>query len=151
MPYLRNKSKIIKIMKTKETKTQLVRVLMVSIAICFSFIPNCYSYVHETTPITIDGKWATNPDDDLIENSLPIFPITAFLWDNYISIQNEKPDCDITINIINCTTGDIAYQQTVSKAATSNILIPVNNFASGEYILELTDLKTRHLEGHFSM
>ena len=151
MPYLRNKSKIIKIMKTKETKTQLVRVLMVSIAICFSFSPNCYSYVHETTPITIDGKWATNPDDDLIENSLPIFPITAFLWDNYISIQNEKPDCDITINIINCTTGDIVYQQTVSKAATSNILIPVNNFASGEYILELTDLKTRHLEGHFSM
>jgi len=28
MPYLRNKSKIIKIMKTKETKTQLVRVLL---------------------------------------------------------------------------------------------------------------------------
>lgn len=137
-------------MKTKRTKTLFVNALMVSIVICFLFIPNCFSSIHETTEITLDGKWDTKSNDDLIERSLPIIPITAYLSDNYINIENEKPDCDITINIINCTTGDIVYRQTISKAATFSILIPINNLISGEYILELTGSSTRHLEGIFS-
>ena len=136
-------------MKTKRTKTQFVNALMVSIAICFSFIPNCFSSIHETTQIVLDGKWEAK-NEDYADRSLPSIPITAYLSNNYINIENEKPDCDITINIINCTTGDIVYQQTISQAATSNILIPINNLISGEYILELTGSSTRHLEGIFS-
>lgn len=137
-------------MKICRTKTHHVHALMASIAIFFFFIPNCYSSIHEITSITMDGKWDINPDGNIVERSLPTIPITAYLLDKYINIQNEKPDCDITINIINCTTGDIVYQQTVSEAATSNMLIPTNNLISGEYILELTGPGAKHLEGYFS-
>lgn len=137
-------------MKPYRTKPHHVHALIASIAIFFLLIPNCYSSIHEATPIVIEGKWDTNSNEDLIGRSLPTVPITAFLLDSYINIQNEKSDCDITINIINCTTGDIVYQQTVSEAATSNMLIPTNNLISGEYILELTGPGAKHLEGYFS-
>lgn len=137
-------------MDISKTKRQQVHVLMVSIAICFLFIPNCYSSLHNGTSIDMNGNWPSDADNIEADRALPTIPITAYLIDYYINIQNEKPDCDITVNIINSTTGDIAYQQVVPKAATANMMIPITNLPSGEYILELTGPSTRHLEGIFS-
>lgn len=131
-------------MNTKKTTEQHVRAFVASIAICFLFIPSSFSSIYETTKIEVDGNWHSSSI-----RSLPTHPITAYLIGNYIQIMNEKPDCDITVSIINGTTGDIVYQQTVPQAATSNMMISVTDLASGEYILELTGPNTRHLEGSF--
>lgn len=137
-------------MKIERTKTQHVHALIASITIIFFLIPYCYSSTHDTTRIAMDGNWDINSNGTPTDRSLPTIPITAYLIDYYINIQNEKPDCDITVNIINSTTGDVVYQQAVTKAATSNMMIPITNLPSGEYILELIGPSTRHLEGIFS-
>lgn len=138
-------------MNTKKTTAQQVRalhVLLVSITICFLFIPNSYSSIYKAVEIKVGGNWSKGNANEM-ERSLPTHPITAYLIGNYIQIMNEKPDCDITVSIINGTTGDIVYQQTVPQAATSNMMISVTDLASGEYLLELTGPDTRHLEGSF--
>lgn len=136
-------------MDTKREKMQNVRTLMTSILICLLFIPNSYSYSCQGKEVPMGGGWTSGSNNEHMERSLPTHPITAYLIGNYIQIMNEKPDCDITISIINGTTGDIVYQQTVPQAATSNMMISVTDLASGEYILELTGPNTRHLEGSF--
>lgn len=132
-------------MNTKKTTVQYVRTFVVSIVICFLFIPISYSSIYDTSVIVVKGNWPSSAAG----RSLSTHPITAYLIDNYIQIMNEKPDCDITVSIINSTTGDIVYQQTIPEVATSNMMISVTNLASGEYILELTGPNTRHLEGSF--
>lgn len=132
-------------MNTKKTTEQHVRAFVASIAICFLFIPSSFSSIYETTKIEVDGNWHRHG----IQRSLPTHPITAYLIGNYIQIMNEKPDCDITVSIINGSTGDIVYQQAVPEAATPNMMISVTDLTSGEYILELTGPDTRHLEGSF--
>lgn len=132
-------------MNSKKKTAQHVCALLVSIVICFLFIPSSYASIYEATQIKIKGEWNTSE----MERSLSTHPISAYLIGNYIQIMNEKPDCDITVSIINSTTGDIVYQQTVPEAATSNMMISVTDLASGEYILELTGPNTRHLEGSF--
>lgn len=132
-------------MNAKRTTAQHVRALLVSIAICFLFIPSSYSSIYGVTQIRVQGDWPSTA----VDRSLPTHPITAYLIDNYIQIMNESPDCDITVSIINSATGDIVYQQTVPEAATPNMMISVTDLTSGEYILELTGPNTRHLEGSF--
>lgn len=132
-------------MNTKKTTVQYVRTFVVSIVICFLFIPISYSSIYDTSVIVVKGNWPSSAAG----RSLPTHPITAYLIDNYIQIMNEKPDCDITVSIINSATGDIVYQQTVPEAATPNMMISVTDLTSGEYILELTGPNTRHLEGSF--
>lgn len=136
-------------MNTKRTTEQHLHVLMVSIVICISFIPSSYSSTCIGAAIDLGGRWPSKGNTSDTDRSLPTHPITAYLIGNYIQIMNEKPDCDITVSIINGTTGDIVYQQTVPQAATSNMMISVTDLASGEYILELTGPNTRHLEGSF--
>lgn len=137
-------------MKTKRAKTQFVRILVASIAIYVLFIPNCHSSTYENPLIKLDGKWDIESNEQPTERSLPTIPITAYLCGNYINIQNEKPDCDITIHLIDCHTGDIVCRQAIPQEATSNILIPISNLASGKYILGITGPAARHLEGYFS-
>lgn len=101
------------------------------------------------TEIDIKGLWSSIDDNDKIERSLPTIPISAYLSGNFINIQNDKPDCDITIRIICPTTGETQYQQMIPETATANILIPISNLPSGTYLLELTGPGNRHLEGNF--
>lgn len=136
-------------MKTKKSNAQNVCVFMASIIICLLFTPNSYSFTNEKE-IALEGDWSTTLSDNIPERSLPTIPITAYLCGNYINIQNEKPDCDITIHLIDCHTGDIVCRQAIPQEATSNILIPISNLASGKYILGITGPAARHLEGYFS-
>lgn len=137
-------------MKTKRTKTLSVHAtLIVSILVSFLFASKSYSSIHEMTEIDIKGLWSSIDDNDKIERSLPTIPISAYLSGNFIHIQNDKPDCDITIRIICPTTGETQYQQMIPETATANILIPISNLPSGTYLLELTGPGNRHLEGNF--
>lgn len=122
--------------------------LIASIVICFLFISNSYSSIHETVPIDLKGIWERE-NDKLEERSLPTIPITVYLWNNCINVQNNKPDCDITVSITSLSTRETVYQQTILKVETSNILIPIGSLASGEYRIELTGPGTRYLEGTF--
>lgn len=137
-------------MKTKRTKTLSVHAtLIVSILVSFLFASKSYSSIHEMTEIDIKGLWSSIDDNDKIERSLPTIPISAYLSGNFINIQNDKPDCDITIRIICPTTGETQYQQMIPETATANILIPISNLPSETYLLELTGPGNRHLEGNF--
>lgn len=136
-------------MKVKRTKTQSVHVtLIASIVICFLLISNSYSSIHEALPIDVIGTWEDNEGKN-IERSLPTIPITVYLCNNYINVQNDKPDCDITVSITNLSTGETVYQQTIPKVETSNVLIPISTLVSGEYRIKLTGSGTRYLEGIF--
>lgn len=133
-------------MKTKKVKTQSVYVmLMVSIVISFLFIVKGYSSINESTEIEIKGNWITQP----LTRSLPTIPITVYLWNNYLNIQNDSPDCDITVSISSLATGKTMHQQTIPEVETSNVLIPIGNLASGEYRIELIGPGRRYLEGSF--
>lgn len=129
-------------------------VLIAGITSYLLFIPNvfsstreiAFSQIEETNEfIDMKGLW----DNIGIERSLPTIPISAYLSGNFIHIQNDKPDCDITIRIICPTTGETQYQQMIPETATANILIPISNLPSGTYLLELTGPGNRHLEGNF--
>ncbi len=137
-------------MKTKRVKKQSVHIaLIASIVMCFLFISKGYSSIFEITSIETKGTWNNSNEDNKIERSLPTIPISAYLSGNFINIQNNKPDCDITIRIICPTTGETQYQQMIPETATANILIPISNLPSGIYLLELTGPGNRHLEGNF--
>ncbi|WP_290377451.1 DUF3244 domain-containing protein [uncultured Bacteroides sp.] len=137
-------------MKTKRVKKQSVHIaLIASIVMCFLFISKGYSSIFEITPIETKGTWNNSNEDNKIDRSLPTIPISAYLSGNFINIQNNKPDCDITIRIICPTTGETQYQQMIPETATANILIPISNLPSGIYLLELTGPGNRHLEGNF--
>ncbi|MDE5676254.1 DUF3244 domain-containing protein [Phocaeicola sp.] len=128
-------------------KTRSVHVaLIASIVICFLFISKSYSSIYENQKIDVKGDWST---EEVTERSLPTIPITVYLWNNYINVQNNKPDCDITVSITSLSTGEAVYQQTILKVETSNVLIPIGSLASGEYRIELTGPGTRYLEGTF--
>ncbi len=80
-------------------------VLIAGITSYLLFIPNVFSstreivfsQIEETNEfIDMKGLW----DNIGIERSLPTIPISAYLSGNFIHIQNDKPDCDITIRII---------------------------------------------------
>lgn len=128
-------------MNILKLSSQRVRAFMVSIIVCFLFIPCIYPSNIEIS----EGVWIS----ESLERNIQSFPITAYLNDNYIQIINNKPDCDITVSILSINTGEIIIQQTVPESATSNIIIPVINLSSGEYVLELTDSGTRYLRGTF--
>lgn len=132
--------------RNQKLSSQLVRILMVSIAIYSLSILHSQATNLTTQTIETNGWW---PKSKGFERSLHICPITAYLNDNYIQITNNKPDCDITVSILSINTGEIIIQQTVPESATSNIIIPVVNLSSGEYVLELTDSGTRYLRGTF--
>lgn len=137
-------------MKTKRTKPQSVQIaLIASIIVCFLFIPKNYSIAQETSPIDVVGEWNDIDEDNKTNRSLPTIPITVYLWNTYINIQNDNPDCDITVRIVNLTTGIVAYQQVFQRMETANIFIPIGNLAAGGYRIELTGPGTRHLEGVF--
>lgn len=136
-------------MKAKKTKTQSVHIaLIASIVICFLFISNSYSSIHEIIPIDVIGTWEDN-DGKEIERSLPTIPITVYLLENHLNIQNDSPDCDITVSISSLATGATVHQQTIPRVETANVLIPIGNLTAGEYRIELTGPGTRHLEGTF--
>lgn len=137
-------------MKTKKVKTQSVHVaLMASIIICFLFISKSYSFIQESIPVSVVGKWSDTGENDIVERSLPTIPITVYLWNNYLNIQNDSPDCDITVSISSLATGKTMHQQTIPEVETANVLIPTSNLAAGEYRIELTGPGTRYLEGTF--
>lgn len=123
--------------------------LVVSIVICFLFIPKSYSSIQEVTSIDMKGIWNDANDDGKITRSLPTIPITVYLWNNYLNIQNDTPDCDITVSISSLATGKTVHQQTIPEVETANVLIPTSNLAAGEYRIELTGPGTRYLEGTF--
>lgn len=137
-------------MKTKRTKKLSVyAALITSIIICFLFASKSYSSIHEPDSIILEGTWHTSPEDELMEYSLPTIPITVYLWNNYLNIQNDSPDCDITVSISSLATGKTVHQQTIPEVETANVLIPTSNLAAGEYRIELTGPGTRYLEGTF--
>ena len=129
----------------KKKGTLYLCTLIVSITICFLFIPYSYASVC-STKIELNGHWAT----ENIERSIFQRTIICYQSDSYLQILNESADCDIAIQIINCDTGEVVFQQTVLKPATTNILMPIMDLSSGEYILKLNGSGTRHLEGRFT-
>lgn len=137
-------------MKTKRVKKQSVHIaLIASIVICFLFIPKSYSFIQTGTSVDMKGVWHDVNQGNIAEYSLSLFPITVYLWNNYLNIQNDTPDCDITVSISSLATGTTVHQQTIPEVETANVLIPTSNLAAGEYRIELTGPGTRYLEGTF--
>lgn len=137
-------------MKTKRVKKQSVHIaLIASIVICFLFIPKSYSFIQTGTSVDMKGVWHDVNQGNIAEYSLSLFPITVYLWNNYLNIQNDSPDCDITVSISSLATGKTVHQQTIPEVETANVLIPTSNLVAGEYRIELTGPGTRYLEGTF--
>lgn len=95
--------------------------------------------------LDIQGQW--KPATRSIK---PSIPITASIDSRILSIENTSPDCDIIITIIN-ESGEIVYEQKVPAINTANICIPISEFPTGEYTLELTNPSGNYLRGNFTL
>ncbi len=94
---------------------------------------------------TLDGSWRIKG-----RSITPTIPIKAYTDGYSVTIQNQSPNCDITIRIVS-ETGTVVFQEEVPAAETAYIWIPVDSLPNGTYILELTNTYGDYLQGIFDL
>ena len=81
---------------------------------------------------------------------IPEFPITVFTSGTFLYIESISPDRDITIHIIDETTGEIEYEEAILEEQTAYITISTVDFATGKYKIEILDFAEGYLVGYFT-
>lgn len=94
--------------------------------------------------IELTGEWLPKGKSIILS-----CPITVSVDDSFLYIQNEFPDRDIVISIINEFTGETEYEKTIEKSQTAYVAVSVLNLTAGEYKIEITGSPIGFLEGKF--
>lgn len=126
--------------KSSMMKKWSLRITM-TIAIIINILAAQANNTSET--LIMSGYWTVS------KSLTPNCPITVSVDDSFLYIQNELPDRDIVISIINEFTGETEYEKTIEKSQTAYVAVSVLNLTAGEYKIEITGFPIGFLEGKF--
>lgn len=135
-------------MKSKslmKKKWSLYMVAIIAILMNVLSAQASYAIDSKTVVIETDGQWPEK-SRSLISDC----PITVLTDGSFIYIQNESPDRDITIRIINERTGNINHEETIPYVQTAYITIPIASYPSGTYQIEIIGSPMGYLSGDFT-
>lgn len=114
--------------------------LVSSLALASDFYVNYNSEVS----IQLAGEWKG------AKRTFPsIIPFTASINGFALYIENSRPDCDLTIQIIDGFTGQTVIEEAVPKTDASYIVIPIDALPDGNYTLEIRNVFGGYIYGGF--
>lgn len=125
---------------------------MAIFAISLSILPMQKAHAfwsNEETTIDTGGNWTSSPDNPN-RRSISRIPIHIYTDGHFIYIQNTNPYCDVTVTIRSNQTGAMEYKETFPEAATSYMVISIEQLSAGSYTLELTNPHGGYLTGTFN-
>lgn len=124
---------------------------MAIFAILLSVLPMQKIYASQDNQTTIEsaGNWEEGERDKELR-SISRIPIHIYTDGHFIYIQNTNPYCDVTVTIRNNQTGAMEYKETFPEAATSYMVISIEQLSAGSYTLELTNPHGGYLTGTFN-
>ena len=93
--------------------------------------------------VSLRGKWW-----EVRHSISPLIPISAFVNDNILTIHSSTQCSDITICI--SKNGEVVYEEIVPASETECIMVDLNDFNSGSYLIELKNQWGDYLFGSIS-
>ncbi len=93
--------------------------------------------------VSLRGKWW-----EVRRSISPLIPISAFVNDNILTIHSSTQCSDITICI--SKNGEVVYEEIVPASETECIMVDLNDFNSGSYLIELKNQWGDYLFGSIS-
>ena len=90
----------------------------------------------------------TDPKDGPRTRGVVLQPVYAYIYNGVISIDFTKTFSNVSVTIINETTGEIVYSETSNNSTNFNI--DLNNESQGNYLIEI-DTNNIRLKGNFAL
>lgn len=119
-------------METKKTvKSWSLRIILLTVLLSGLSLNKMYSVCNDH--IDFRGDWTPNSTT----RSISLTPITASNDEYNLYIENNAPDCDMVITLVDYSTGNVVTEQFVPEAQTASITISIENLPSGTYMLKL--------------
>lgn len=126
-----------------------VSLIIIGLMMNVFFIPSAKSSVSEEVQVIMScGKgW----ESSIQSRTVVSHPFSVWIDGRILYIENSAPFCDLTIVIVNLSTGEEEYRNVIPEACSSYIVIPVTHLNSGEYRLEISNIDAGEVEGEFSL
>lgn len=116
-------------METKKiVKSWSLRIMLLTVLLSGLSLNKMYSI-----NVDLQGEWVINGTT----RSISLTPITASNDEYNLYIENNAPDCDMVITLVDYSTGNVVTEQFVPEAQTASITISIENLPSGTYMLKL--------------
>lgn len=119
-------------METKKiVKSWSLRIMLLTVLLSGLSLNKAYSMREEE--VDMRGEWEINST----KRSVSSIPVIASINEYNLYIENNAPDCDIVITLVDYNTGKAVTEQFVPEAQTAYITISIENLPSGTYMLKL--------------
>lgn len=120
-------------METKKMiKSWSLRIMLLTVLLSGLSLNKAYSLVVRDE-VDMRGEWEINSTS----RSVSLIPITASNDEYNLYIENNAPDCDMVITLVDYNTGKAVTEQFVPEVQTASITISIENLPSGTYMLKL--------------
>lgn len=120
-------------METKKiVKSWSLRIMLLTVLLSGLSLNKAYSLVvHDE--VDMRGEWEINST----KRSVSSIPVIASIDEYNLYIENNAPDCDMVITLVDYNTGKAVTEQFVPEAQTAFFTISIENLPSGTYMLKL--------------
>lgn len=130
-------------------KTRIILLMFVCVS-CTVFAQSISTVVTNWGQISLVGRWKGDDfGDDKGNRSIPHLPVIASIENAVVTLEFEEAAGGVTVTI--SKDGRTVLSRSLSVDVPGSHCIPVDTYAPGVYLLELTNSDGGHVYGWFEL